>query len=159
MTLPQHLGKHFRHAYFGGSFSERHLAGELRGTALAQARRSVNGGNSVLAIVYHLHFYVRGVASVLRGDRLDTRDGASWETPVVETDEAWQALVEEVLAEGEVLAKALEGLGEEAVWSPFYSAGNAPVFTNVLGVLEHVYYHLGQIVLIGQDQRPPARAR
>ena len=150
MTLPQHLGHHFRQAYFGGSFSERHLAGELRDLSLAQARRSVNGGNSVLAIVYHLHFYVRGVASVLQGGPLDMRDGASWETPAVETEEEWRGFVAEVLAEGEVLAKALEALDEDAAWAPFYRPANAPVLTNALGVLEHVYYHLGQIVLIGR---------
>ena len=150
MTLPQHLGHHFRQAYFGGSFSERHLAGELREMPLAQAGRRVNDGNSVLAIVFHLHFYVRGVASVLAGGPLDTRDHASWETPVVDTEAAWRQFVEEVLAEGEVLAKALEGLDEEAIWQPFYRPTNRPTLTNALGVLEHVYYHLGQIVLLGK---------
>ena len=148
MTLPQHLGKHFRQAYTGGSFSERNLREELSDMPLSVARRTTPGGNSVLALVYHLHFYVRGVASVLAGGPLDTDDAASWATPAVTTEEAWRALVDEVLREGEVLAKALEALPEEGVWAPFHDPRYSSVFTNAMGVLEHVYYHLGQIVIV-----------
>ena len=150
MTLAQHLGKHFRQAYFGGSFSERNLRDELAGMSLPAARRTTAGGNSVVALVYHLHFYVRGVASVLAGGPLDTRDEASWETPDFQTEAAWRAFVTRTLEEGEAFAKTLEALPEEELWKPFYSSANAPTLTNALGILEHVYYHLGQVVLLGR---------
>ena len=150
MTLAQHLGKHFRQAYFGGSFTERNLREELSDMPLAVAQRRTAGGNSVVALVYHLHFYVRGVASVLGGGPLDTRDAASWQTPAIDTEDEWRAFVTQVLAEGEAFAKTLEALPEEELWKPFYRPTNAPTLTNALGVLEHVYYHLGQVVLLAR---------
>ena len=150
MTLAQHLGKHFRQAYFGGSFTERNLRDELSAIPLAAARRTTAGGNSVIAIVYHLHFYVRGVAGVLGGGPVDTRDRASWETPAIDTEGDWRAFVTEVLTEGEAFAKTLEALPDEELWKPFYRPTNAATLTNALGILEHVYYHLGQVVLLAR---------
>ena len=149
-TLPQHLARHFRQAYTGGSFSEKHLQRELSGLTFQQATtRSGRGDtNSIAAIAYHLHFYVLGLETALAGGTLDTRDAASWDTPAIETQAQWDALVAEVLRVGAAFAKTLAALPEAEVWAPFYAPTNSSTFTNALGVLEHVYYHLGQIVVI-----------
>ena len=107
------------------------------------------------ALAYHLHFYVAGMQSALTGGALDTRDGASWETPDIETAEAWTQLVDDALATGEAFAKTLEALSEEQLHEPFYSATNSSTLVNALGVLEHVYYHLGQVVLLGRELASP----
>lgn len=151
VSLSTTLARHFRQAYTGGSFSERYLEAELRALNHRQANTSLRGANTVAALAYHLHFYVAGMQSALTGGELDTRDGASWETPAIETEEAWRQLIDECLATGEAFAKTLEALPEDALHEPFHAPTNSSTFVNALGVLEHVYYHLGQVVLLRRE--------
>lgn len=156
MSLPTTLARHFRQAYTGGSFSERYLAAELRALDHRQATTSVRGANTVAALAYHLHFYVAGMQSALTGGELDTRDNASWDTPAVETEAAWRDVIDATLTTGEAFAKTLETLSEDALHEPFYAPTNSSTLVNALGVLEHVYYHLGQVVLLRRELSPNA---
>jgi len=153
MPLAKHLSSHLRAAFDGGSFSETNFADLLGDLTLTEALAKPIGRNSAAALTYHTHFYVLGVLNVLRGLALDTSDGASWQTPDFESEASWRAFVEELLNTGRACADALSKLSDEQVWSYFADPKYSSVFTNVYGITEHLYYHLGQLSLIKRALR------
>ena len=146
--LGRHLGKHLRAAYFGGSFSETNLEALLADVTHAEATARPYGANSIAALCSHVHFYVRGVLSVMRGEPLDTSDAASWAEQPPADEAEWRGRVAKLLAEGTACAEALGQLGNEAVWGYFADPKYSSVFTNVYGITEHLYYHIGQMMLL-----------
>lgn len=148
LHLAQHFGKHYRAAFAGGNWSDNSLRQHLEGLPLAEATRRHGAANSIAAIAYHLHYFVNGVLNVLTGQPLDTRDAPSWETPAFATQAEWDAFVARLLADGEAVAAAFEALPEEGMWLPFHDPKYSSVFTNGLGILEHTYYHLGQVAVL-----------
>lgn len=148
LHLAQHMGKHYRQAFFGGNWSDNCYQQHIDGLDYRLATEAQPGANSIAAIVYHVHFFINGVLSVLEGRELVTGDDKSWQTPSFTSQAEWDSFVARVLAEAEQLAQALEALPEGGIWAHFYDPKYSSIFTNGLGILEHSYYHLGQIALL-----------
>ena len=52
------------------------------------------------------------------------------------------------MKDAEKLAVMVEYLLEETLWEEFTDSKYGNYYRNILGVIEHCHYHLGQIVII-----------
>lgn len=68
--------------------------------------------------------------------------------PPLKGKAGWQALVTELLENAEAFANTVVQLPDSALDSPFVNEKYGSYYRNLEGVIEHSYYHLGQIVLI-----------
>jgi uncharacterized damage-inducible protein DinB len=148
MTLPKQIAERLRLVYFGYNWSSTNLKEQLTDTSLGEATTQVGDLNTIASLAYHMCYYLRLQTKVLQGGPLEGNDKESWQTPEFATEAEWNSFLEQSWEEAEAFAKILDEMPEEKLWSEFANPKYKTVFYNVAGMIEHFYYHLGQIVLI-----------
>jgi hypothetical protein len=104
--------------------------------------------NTIAALVFHINYYVVAVLSVLRGNPLNAKDKYSFDLPPIQSEEDWNKLLDKTWTDAQDFATAIEQLPETKLWEDFNDSKYGNYYRNLLGVIEHTHYHLGQIVII-----------
>jgi hypothetical protein len=148
MHLSGQIAKHFREVFFGGNWTSLNLKDTLKAITWQQATRKVHSCNTITALVYHIGYYVSAVTKVLQAEPLNAHDKYSFGHPPVQSREDWEALVNKTLADAEQFAVLIEALPEKKLEENFVEEKYGIYYRNLLGIIEHTHYHLGQIVII-----------
>jgi hypothetical protein len=98
--------------------------------------------------VFHTGYYITAVTKVLEGGPLDAKDKFSFDHPPIHSEKEWQDLLAETFANAERFALLIEQLPEEKLSETFVDEKYGSFYRNLHGIIEHLHYHLGQIVLI-----------
>ncbi len=157
MNLSQHLAKHLRNVYFGGNWSSSNLRDQLSDLSWEEATTQTGNLNSILKLTYHITYYVREVSKVLQGGPLEARDKYSFDHPEIRSREEWERFRERLWQEAETFASLIDQLPESRMWEDFSEAKYGNYFSNLLGIIEHLHYHLGQIAIIKKLLRNETR--
>ena len=113
-----------------------------------QATRKIGELNTIAHLVFHINYYLGGILQVLNGGALEIRDKYSFDLPPIQSEEEWQQLVNTFLTNAENFAAKVEGLPEQQLDESFVDPKYGSWLRNIEGVIEHSYYHLGQVSLI-----------
>ena len=148
MKLASSISKHFNGVYKGPNWSDNNLKDHLNDITWKEAIHKMEGVNTILQLSYHVHYYVQGVTKVLEGGSLSIRDKYSFDHPEVNGEQDWEELRKEIFEAGEKFAILISGMNEEQFWTDFTDEKYGNYFTNLIGILEHLHYHLGQIVIL-----------
>lgn len=148
MSLTTQITKHLRAVCFGGNWTSVNLQQTLADVTWQQATTKVYSFNTIAALVYHVGYYVSAVTKVLQGGPLDAHDKFSFDCPPVESQADWEKLLEKTWADAERFAHLIEQLPDSKLEETFALEKYGNYFRNLCGVIEHLHYHLGQIVLI-----------
>lgn len=148
MNLSKQLAKHFRDIHFGGNWTSSNMKDNLVDITWQEAVTKVHSFNSIAALVYHMNYFVRAVLKVLQGDPLDAHDKFSFDLPPIQSQKAWQRLLDKTLTDAEEFARLVEQLPESKLWEDFTDKKYGTYYQNIQGIIEHNHYHLGQIVLL-----------
>ncbi len=146
--IGQQLARQLREYFFGPSFTGTYMQELLEDLRLEQAQMTIGEHNTILALVYHINYYIAGVLVVLRGGELTIKDRYSYDHPAVETEQEWKALVDRSYRDAEAFAKMLEQIKDQDFYEPFVDEKYGSYLRNMVGLLEHSHYHLGQIALL-----------
>lgn len=104
--------------------------------------------NTIAQLTFHIHYYVKGLLEVLKGGELTIHDKYSFDLPPITSESMWKVLVEEFLHDAEAFADRVEQLDDALLDQPFVQEKYGTYLRNIEGVIEHSYYHLGQIALL-----------
>mgnify|MGYP003508464913 CR=1 FL=1 len=148
MNFSQQIANHFRSAHFGGNWTSVNLKDTLAGITWQQATTQVYTFNTIAVLVFHMNYYVHAIIKVLQGGPLDAHDKYSFELPPIQSEQDWQQLLNKTWADAETFASLVEQLPEEKLGDIFSDEKYGSYYRNLHGVIEHIHYHLGQIVLI-----------
>ena len=148
MSLTKQIAKHFRDVHFGGNWTSVNLKDNLADVTWQQATTTVYTFNTIATLVYHMNYYVSAVLKVLQGDPLDAHDKYSFDRPPILSQEDWEKLLDKTWTDAENLAGLVEQLPENKLWEDFSDKKYGTYYRNIHGIIEHIHYHLGQIVLI-----------
>ncbi|HTB24246.1 MAG TPA: hypothetical protein VK711_02700 [Puia sp.] len=148
MKLTTQISKQFRDVYFGGNWTASSLKEHLTGTSWQQATTKVYSFNTIATLVFHMNYYVGVVMEVLWGNPLNASDKYSFDHPAILTQEDWEKLLDKTWREAESFAVLIEQLQENKLWEDFSGNKYGNYYRNICGIIEHIHYHLGQIVLI-----------
>ncbi|RQO30942.1 DUF1572 domain-containing protein [Taibaiella sp. KBW10] len=148
MNTSTQLAKHFRDIHFGGNWSWSNLKDNLSDVSWQQALTKVYGLNSICALSYHVHYYVAALIDVLEGRPLTAKDQYSFAHPPINSQEDWDLLLQTIWADAEKVVPLIEQLPEAQLWADFTEEKYGNYFRNLLGIIEHTHYHLGQIAII-----------
>jgi hypothetical protein len=148
MSLTAHIAKQLRDVHFGGNWTWVNLKETLADVTWQQATTKVYSFNTISTLVFHTSYYVGAVSKVLQGGPLDAHDKYSFEHPPITSQEDWEKMLEKVWADAENFARLIEQLPEEKLWETFFEEKYGTYYRNLHGIVEHLHYHLGQIVLI-----------
>ena len=148
MSLTAQIAKQLRDVHFGGNWTSSNLKEHLSDITWQQATTKVYSFNTIATLVYHMDYYVSAVLKVLQGGPLDAHDKYSFDVPTMRTKEDWEKLLEKTWTDAENLATLVGQLPDSKLEEDFWDNKYGSYFRNITGVIEHIHYHLGQIVLI-----------
>jgi len=148
MTTTAQIAKHFREVHTGGNWTWVNLKDTLEGINWQQATTKVHSFNTIATLVFHINYYTSVVLKVLNGAPLDASDKFSFDLPPITCEEDWQQLKDKTFSEAEQFATRLEALPDDTLWQDFFEGKYGNYFRNMLGIIEHTHYHLGQITLL-----------
>ena len=158
MNHTQQLAKHFREVHSGGNWTWSNLQENLKDVTWEEAVTKVQGFNTIAALAYHIHYFVAVALKVLQGGPLIGKDSESFDHPPVESEKDWQQLLGKMWADAQSFADALEKLLDEKLFETFGQEKYGTYYRNMLGIIEHSHYHLGQIALIKKMVRKAREA-
>ncbi len=143
------LARRFREIFLSGDWvAGTNYKAQLTGLGWEQATTKAGPLNTIAALTFHVNYYIAGVLKVLRGGPLDISDKFSFDAPPVTSQEEWEALLQKVWSDAEAFAGAVEQLPEEKLEEDFTDKKYGSYHRNIDAMIEHCYYHLGQIVLL-----------
>lgn len=113
-----------------------------------QAIHQVENLNTIAALTYHINYYLAGILTVFNGGLLEIKDQYSFDLPPIHSEADWNKLASELFDNASVFAIAVENMPDEKLNEIFVNEKYGTYLRNIEAVIEHSYYHLGQIVLI-----------
>ena len=99
-------------------------------------------------LAQHIHYYISGILNVFNGGSLDIKDQFSFNFPYIESQEQWNLFLNRFWNDAEEFARKVETISDEKLNSVFVNEKYGSFKRNIDAMIEHSYYHLGQIVLI-----------
>ena len=113
-----------------------------------QAITRIDNLNTIADLVFHINYYIAGVADVLEGGPLKIKDKYSFDAPVITSEKDWNDRVDTFCTDSERFIGQLQKMSDEDLLKPFVEEKYGNYLRNIEVILEHSYYHFGQIVLI-----------
>ncbi len=149
MTASQQLAKRFREVILDGKWiANTNWKEQISGLTWQQATTSIHGLNSIALLTFHVHYYIAGILNVLKGGSLDIRDKFSFDMPPITSQEDWEKLQQQLWTDSEQFSSLTAQLTDNQLNAPFFDEKYGSYLRNMEGMIEHAYYHLGQVVLI-----------
>ena len=104
--------------------------------------------NTIAVLAQHIHYYINGIKKVFKGGSLDIKDKYSFDFPPIQSQGEWENFLTKFLNDAEEFALLLEQMPEEKLKETFVDEKYGTYQRNIDGMIEHSYYHLGQIVML-----------
>ncbi|MFH6966632.1 DUF1572 domain-containing protein [Flavobacterium sp. FlaQc-28] len=104
--------------------------------------------NTIAILAQHIHYYIDGINTVFKGGTLDIKDKFSFDFPPISSSEDWEIFLEKFWSSSEEFASFVEQMSDEKLDQFFADEKYGTYKRNIDAMIEHSYYHLGQIVLI-----------
>ena len=108
----------------------------------------IGGLNTIAALTFHVNYYIEGIVHVFEGGKLDIRDKYSFDLPPIDSTAKWVELRNGLYRNAEKLAVHIEQFSDEKLATPFVDEKYGDYRRNIEGLIEHSYYHLGQLTLL-----------
>lgn len=121
---------------------------QLLSTNFDQATQKVNDWNTIAVLTYHINYYLAGLLHAFENGKLEISDKYSFDLPPMPSESEWNALVNDFISNAEKFANLVEQMEDQRFDQPFIDEKYGTYLRNIEGVIEHSYYHLGQIVLL-----------
>ncbi|AFD06067.1 hypothetical protein [Solitalea canadensis] len=146
--LSKQIAKHFRDVHFGGNWTSVNLKDTLADITWEQSVTKVHNFNTIAVLVFHVNYYVAAVLKVLQGELLNASDKYSFDLSPITSADDWNQLVAKTLSEAELFAAEIEKLEDSMLFDDFADPKYGNYYRNIVGIIEHTHYHLGQISLL-----------
>lgn len=112
------------------------------------ATTQVKNLNTISLLAQHIHYYIDGINNVFKGGTLDIKDKFSFDFPPINSQQEWQDFLSKFWNTTEEFACFVAQMPDEKLDEVFVDAKYGTYQRNIDAMIEHSYYHLGQIVLI-----------
>lgn len=113
-----------------------------------QANQKIFNLNTIAALTYHINYYLTGMLYAFENGRLEISDKYSFDLPPIYSEVDWEKLVTDFLNNSKKFADSVEQMDDHTLDRPFVNEKHGSYLRNIEGLIEHSYYHLGQISLI-----------
>lgn len=149
MSASLQLTNRFREVLLDGLWiANTNYKKQLSDVTWQQANIKIGSLNTIAALIYHINYYIEGILPVFDGGALEIRDKFSFDAPPINSEKDWNTLRTSLLKNAELFALKVEALGNDDLQKPFVDEKYGSYQRNIEGMIEHCYYHLGQISLI-----------
>jgi hypothetical protein len=112
------------------------------------AIKQVHSLNTIAALTFHMNYYLQGLKEVMEGKPLAIHDQYSYDLRPLANEHEWRTLVQTLETNAARFIELVSMFNAEEWSRPFVDQRYGTWQRNIEGVLEHGYYHLGQMVLL-----------
>jgi len=149
MSTTSQLAKRFREVLLDGKWiANTNFKDQLSDVIWEQATTKIDSLNTIAMLAFHIDYYIAGLINVFEGGDLEIRDKYSFDLPPIENEEQWENLKNKLWDDAEKFALLLEQMPDSTMNEVFVDEKYDTYLRNIDGMIEHCYYHLGQITLI-----------
>lgn len=149
MELRHELARRFKEVILNGTFiANTNYRDQLEGLDWKTATKQFDNLNSIAILAQHIHYYIKGVKDAFREGTLTIRDKYSFDFPAIISSDEWEVFLTNFWKDAIEFAQMLEQMPEEKLQEIFIDEKYGTYLLNIESMIEHCYYHLGQIVLL-----------
>lgn len=149
MSTTSQLAKRFREVLLDGKWiANTNFKEQLSDVTWEQATTKIDSLNTIAMLTFHMDYYIAGLVNVFEGGDLEIKDKFSFDLPPIESQEQWENLLNKLWQDSEKFATLLEQMIDSKLDEVFVNEKYGTYLRNIDGMIEHSYYHLGQITLI-----------
>lgn len=143
------LADRFREVILNGTFiANTNYKHQLSDSNWKTNTKKTGSLNTIANLAQHIHYYIQGVSNVFKGGTLDIKDQYSFDFPPITSQEQWESFLDKFWKNAEEFASLVEQMPDEKLKEVFIDKKYGTYQRNIEAMIEHSYYHLGQIVLI-----------
>lgn len=145
----QQIANRFREVILNGTWiANTNYKDQLIGLDWKIATQRIDYLNTISVLAQHIHYYISGILNVFNGGELEIRDKFSFDFPPIQSQEEWDNFLNRFWNDSERFASLVEQMTAEQLNESFVDEKYGSYARNIEAMIEHSYYHLGQIVLI-----------
>lgn len=149
MKRTQQIADRLREVILHGTWiANTNFKDQLSKVSWEEATTKVGSLNTIAVLTFHINYYLAGVANVLEGGALEIRDKYSFDMPPIRSQADWEELRDNLWQSAEKFARLVETMPDEKLDEVFVDEKYGTYLRNIEGMVEHSYYHLGQVSLI-----------
>lgn len=141
------LSIHLHQVFFGGNWTSSCVKDQLSEVSWEESIKITGRRNSIATLTFHIAYYVRAQLGVFELGILDAHDELSFDHPPIESKKDWDEMRAEIYSEVERLVELISQFPDSKLHEPFVDNKYGSYFRNILGLIEHTHYHLGQIAV------------
>lgn len=149
MKTKYQIANQFREVILNGTWiANTNFKHQLTGLNWEIATAKINSLNTIADLARHIHYYIKGLKNVIKGGALDIKDSHSFDFSPIQSQPEWESFLNLFWDDAEEFASLIEQMPDEKLNQSFADEKYGTYLRNVDGMIEHSYYHLGQIVLL-----------
>jgi len=153
MENAQQLAHRFKEVMLDGKWiANTNYQEQIKDLSWQEATQKIGTLNTIAQLTFHMNYYVKGVMNVFKGGALEIRDKYSFAMQQIDAPEPWESLKNELLENCHQFSSYIEKMTNKQLDSPFVDQKYGSYRRNIEGMIEHAYYHLGQISLLRKMQ-------
>jgi len=143
------LANRFREVILNGKWiANTNFQDQLKDVDLELAITKISNLNTIAQLSFHINYYISGILDVFEGGNLEIRDKYSFDLPKMESEQEWNDLKTNLTSNAEKFANHVEKMSDERLNKIFVNQKYGDYQRNIEAVIEHSYYHLGQITVL-----------
>ena len=142
------LADNLTKAYHGGNWTGVSILDTIKSLTYAQAQIVTPASvNTIASLVHHIKYWNGIILERLEGKNPVIPPANGFDVKPLGSEEEWQALITETQKSFIALEAAIRGISTQR-WDEKPSIEASTLRENAFGIVEHAYYHLGQIVIL-----------
>jgi hypothetical protein len=149
MNYSSYLANRLREVFLHGTWiAHTNYKQELDNLDWIYATTKIQDLNTIAIMAQHVHYYIQGINEFFYGNELTIKDQFSFDFPPITSQNQWDNFLSQFWSDVEEFASQVEKMSESQLKASFVKEEYGSYFRNIDGMIEHAYYHLGQIILI-----------
>jgi hypothetical protein len=149
MKSTTEIASRFREVILNGTWiANTNYKDQLQNLDWKIAVTPIQNLNTIALLAQHIHYYIDGINNVFKGGTLDIKDKFSFDFSPINSQQEWENFLIKFWNDTEEFAFLVEQITDEKLDENFVDIKYGSYRRNIEAMIEHSYYHLGQIVLI-----------
>ncbi|UPK71714.1 DinB family protein [Chitinophaga filiformis] len=148
MNILTQISTHLLDTLEGENWTDVNIMDSLKDVTVQEATlRTKASPNTIASLVNHLIYWNGVMMQRINGIRVNIPDSNGYDVPDLAGEDDWADLKRKLVASTHELADAIKKVDEKRLQEPIV-AGHSSTYKNLQGTVEHLHYHLGQIVIL-----------
>lgn len=148
MKITEQIAQHLTDVHNGDNWTDVNIKQTLADVSFEEAMMQTAASvNTIAMLLHHISFWNRVVAERAAGKVPVIGADNGFAIQPIDSEAKWKALQEDNIKSANELSAAIRLFGEEKLALPILPE-HSSAYKNFQGQVEHVHYHLGQIVMI-----------